>query len=87
MGMQTATDDEGARTFTRAIAGLMLVTVALSVAIVAASIVDSKRTKRVLRTDANWHRAAATAEASFFQSVDDVDEILSRPSSGSDQHG
>ncbi len=87
MGTQTAFDDEGERTFKRAIAGLVLLTVALSIAIVTASIRDGKRSMRVLRTDANWHRAAASAEASFWQSVDDVDEILSRPSSGSDQHG
>jgi hypothetical protein len=87
MGTQTATDDEGARTFKRAVAGLMLVTVALSAAIVMTSIRDSKSSVRVLRTDANWHRAAASAEASFFQSVEDVDEVLSRPSSGTDQHG
>lgn len=87
MGTQTAVDDEGARTFARAVGGLVVVAVGLSVAIVAASILDSKRSMRVLRTDANWHRAAAAAEASFFQSVDDVDEILSRPTAGSDQHG
>jgi len=87
MGTHNSMDDEGARTFTRAIAGLVVVAVGLSIAIVAASIVDGKRSGRVLRTDANWHRAAAAAEASFFQSVDDVDEVLARPSPGTDQHG
>ncbi len=87
MGLQTANDDEGARTFQRSVAALILVAVALSIAIVTVSIRDGRPSARVLRTDANWHRAAAAAESSFWQSVEDVDEILSRPSSGSDQHG
>jgi hypothetical protein len=88
MGNQATVDDEGAQTFKRVIAGMMLVTAALGIAIVATSIRDGKqRPTRVLRTDANWHRAAASAEASFWQSVDDVDEVLGRPDRGSDQHG
>jgi hypothetical protein len=81
------TEDEGERTFKRTIVGLVIVALACTAGIVTASVRDGKSKTRVLRTDANWHRAAAEAENSFWQSVEDVDDVLSRPDKGTDQHG
>ena len=86
--MQTkVTEDEGERTFKRTIIGLVILALAGTAGIVTASVREGKSKVRVLRTDANWHRAAAEAEKSFWQSVEDVDDVLSRPDKGTDQHG
>ena len=71
-------------------AGLAALMIAVSVGLVTADVRQGKRlAKKPLQTDANSQRKAAKvmAEAPFWQSEEDIDEVLARPDEGSSQHG